>query len=80
MGEPASHITFVGLGGVSLSSVSRQDKQSRLSDQSGNQPYQEDFTAVKQYLLEYGLPMKQLKLLVYWKQDQYEITEYCEGL
>lgn len=79
MGKFTSHIVLVGLGGVLLpfTSPAKANRGAflisleishikRLLQQSSNN------------YLKYRLPMKDLKLLVYWKQDQYKIVACCE--
>lgn len=81
MGKFTSHIVLVGLGGVLLpfTSPAKANRGAflirleishikRLLRQSSN------------IYLKYRLPMKDLKLLVYWKQDQYKIIVCCEWL
>ena len=78
-GKFTSHIILVGLGGVILpfTSLAKANRGAflisleishikRLLQQSSN------------IYLKYRLPMKDLKLLVYWKQDQYKIIVHCE--
>jgi hypothetical protein len=80
-GELTPHITFVGLGGVILSSSSpakanRGISLISLAISHMKRPLQQSGSIY----LKYRLPGKQLKLLVYWKQDQYRILVYCEKL